>query len=342
MKKIFFNFLKGLVALLGVGAVVYISGPRPAKPVYPAFNNPPAASLAQLETELAASEAAEPGIKPGCEAKIVWADTSRKEKTPVAMLYLHGFGASREEGAPVHGNLAKTFGCNLFLARMDEHGVEEGEGNMAELTADSYVESAERALSVARQLGDSVVVVATSAGGALALFLASRHPEIKALVVWSPCIRLYSGLSGVMAGPWGLKIAQKVQGKNHNDYPFKRPVMANYWTNHQRLEGIVQFAVFLETAMVPATFAKIKCPVFVGYYYKDEEHQDKLVSVAAMRSMLAELGTEASKKREVAFPEAGDHVIASRIVSQDWQGVERASAVFLMEVAGMKEADRSK
>jgi hypothetical protein len=64
--------------------------------------------------------------------------------------------------------------------------------------------------------------------------------------------------------------------------------------------------------------------------------------VAAMRSMLAELGTEASKKREVAFPEAGDHVIASRIVSQDWQGVERASAVFLMEVAGMKEADRSK
>lgn len=336
MKKILINTLKGFLIVFGIGAVVYLAGPRPAQPTFPTYKGTPAASLAQLEADLAASEAAEPGIKPGCEAKIVWADSTQKVKTPVVMLYLHGFGASREEGAPVHEHLAARFGCNLFLARMDEHGADEGDGNMAELTADSYVESAERALSIAQQLGDTVVIVATSAGGALGLFLASRHPEIRALVTWSPCIRLFSGLSGVMAGPWGLKIAQTVRGGNFNDYPYKKPVMAKYWTNHQRFEGIVQFATFLETAMVPETFAKVKCPVFVGYYYKDEEHQDKLVSVAAMQKMFGELGTAPSQKREVAFPNAGDHIIASPIVSQDWQGVERESAAFLTEIVRLK------
>ena len=336
MKKTLLTTLKGLLIAFGLGAVVYLAGPRPTKPVFPTFKGQPAASLAQLEADLIASEAAEPGIKPGCEAKIVWADSARKAKTPVAMLYLHGFGASREEGAPVHEHLAKRFGCNLFRARMDEHGADEGDGNMAELTVDSYVESAERALFLAQQLGDSVVIVSTSAGGALGLFLAARHPEVKALVTWSPCIRLFSGLTGLMAGPWGLQIAQTVRGGHFNDYPFKKPVMAKYWTNHQRFEGIIQFAVFLETAMVPETFAKVKCPVFVGYYYKDEAHQDQLVSVAAMKKMFVELGTDPAKKREVAFPNAADHIIASPIVSQDWQGVERESAAFLEQVVGMK------
>lgn len=335
MKKIFTYTLAGLLSLCILGIVVYYAGPRPAKPSYLPYQGQNATSLPQLEADLKASEAAEPGIKPGCEAQIVWADSTKKEKTTYAMLYLHGYGASQEEGAPVHRHLAEKFGCNLFLARMDQHGVNEGEGNMAELTADSYTASAERALHIAQQLGDTVFIVATSAGGALALWLASRHPEVKALVTWSPCIRLFSGLTGVMAGPWGLQIAQKVRGSMYNDYPYKKPEMAKYWTNHQRLEGAIQFAVFLETAMVPETFAKVKCPVFVGYYYKDEEHQDKLVSVAAMRKMFTELGTDPAKKRELAFPNADDHIIASQIVSKDWQGVERESADFLHSVVGL-------
>lgn len=332
MKKILINSLKVISILLLIGIITYYMGPRPTPPtlVLPTYQN--ASSLTALEADLLASEAVEPGIKPGCEAKIVWADTSKKEKTKIAMMYIHGFGASREEGAPVHENLAKTFGCNLFLARMDEHGVQEGEGNFKELTVDSYIESAERAYHIAQQLGDSVIILATSAGGALSILLASRHPEIKALVTWSPCIRLASGTSGILAGPWGLQIARTLRGGDHNDWPFKKPIMANYWTNHQRFEGIVQFAVFIETFMQPATFAKVKCPFFLGYYYENEENQDKVVSVAAMREMYGQLGTPADQKREVNFPNAHDHVMSSSLTSDDWQGVERESARFIREV----------
>lgn len=338
LKKILLRSLQVVVGLALLLFVVYQLGPRPAAPVFAKQQYAPAASLPELEASIRASEAAEPGIKPDCEAKIVWADTANKVKTHIALLYLHGFGASREEGAPLPEDLAKQFGCNLYLARMDEHGVEEGEGNLCEMTADSYVESAERALSVAQQLGDSVVILGTSGGGGLGIFLCSRHPEVKGLVTWSPAVRVFRKSADLLTGPWAMQLANWVTGHDHNDWPYRKPEQqVKYWTNHQCWEGVIQFTVFLKYAMKPETFAAIKCPFFMGYYYEDEEHQDKSVSVAAMKEMFAQLGTPAAQKREMSFPNAHDHVIGSRILSSDWQGVERESARFMEEVMGMRK-----
>jgi esterase/lipase len=330
MKVIKF-LLKAIVFLIIAGFVIFKFGPTPPKPTFAQYVGKPANSLLDLEAEIANTEKAEHGIKPACEARIVWSD-SLKKKTPIAFLYLHGFGASEHEGAPLPENLAKQFKCNLFLARMDEHGVDEGDDNLKELTADSYVESAERALHIAQQLGDSVVILGTSGGGGLALFLASRHPEVKALVTWSPAIRLFDPNASLLAGPWGLQIARLVAGSNFNDWKVKVAEQTKYWTTHQTWEGIVQFGMFLKYAMTPETFKKIKCPVFVGYYYENEENQDKLVSVAAMREMFSQLGTPANLKKEMAFPNTKNHIIGSAIVSKDWQTVEKESAVFLNSI----------
>jgi len=337
IKKILLRFFQGLFGAAFLLFAIYQLGPRPAVPVFAKVTYPPAASLTELEASIRSSEAAEPGIKPDCDAKIVWADTANKAKTRIALLYLHGFGASHEEGAPLPEDLARRFGCNLYLARMDEHGVEEGEGNLCEMTADSYVESAERALSVAQQLGDSVVILGTSGGGGLGLFLCSRHPEVKGLVTWSPAVRVFRKSAGLLTGPWAMQLARSVTGNDHNDWPFRKPEQqAKYWTNHQCWEGVIQFTMFLKHAMTPQTFAAVKCPFFMGYYYENEEKQDKSVSVAAMKEMFAQLGTPAAQKRELPFPKAHDHVIGSRILSEDWQGVERESARFMEEVLGMK------
>jgi pimeloyl-ACP methyl ester carboxylesterase len=326
--------------LLGLGTTafgIYQMGPRPLPPLLlpPTFLTIPS-TLDSLEMEIAATEAAEPGIKPGCAAHIVWADSTKKVKTPVAFLYLHGFGASHEEGAPVPANLAKTFGANLYLARMSEHGVEEGDGNLCTLTADSYYQSAEKALHIAQQLGDSVIILATSGGGALGLFLCSRHPEVKSIVTWSPAIQIADPAAVLLSGPWGMQLARLVRGTDHNEWPYRKPEQQKkYWTNHQCWAGVIQFSLFLKHAMTPLTFAQIKCPVFIGYYYENEEKQDKLVSVAAMKTMSEMLGTPAEKRRMVNFPKAADHVIASQILSSDWQGVERESTAFLQEICGL-------
>ncbi len=84
--------------------------------------------------------------------------------------------------------------------------------------------------------------------------------------------------------------------------------------------------------MKPDVFAKIKCLVFLGYYYKNETEQDNTVSVPAMLKMYDELGTPSALKEKKAFPEAGAHVIASYIRSKDWQSVEKETDNFLSEI----------
>jgi len=81
-----------------------------------------------------------------------------------------------------------------------------------------------------------------------------------------------------------------------------------------------------------SSFSAVACPVFLAYYYKNDEEQDKTVSVPAMLKMFDELGTPENLKKKMAFPEAGAHVIASYIRSKDWQGVERETELFLSEI----------
>jgi hypothetical protein len=45
------------------------------------------------------------------------------------------------------------------------------------------------------------------------------------------------------------------------------------------------------------------------YYYKDEIHQDSVVSVPAMLNMFNELGTPSNLKVKEAMPNVGNHVM---------------------------------
>ncbi|NJN33518.1 MAG: alpha/beta hydrolase [Saprospiraceae bacterium] len=314
---------------------VYFLGPKPAKPTFtqPFFS--PASDLISLEKNIIETERQMYGLREGNAATILWADSTKKAKTKVAFLYLHGFGASHREGEPVSIDIAKQFGGNIFLARLFEHGIEKGEDNLLTFNAEDYYQSAEKALHVARQLGDSVVVLATSGGAAMSLFLASRHPEIKCLVTYSPAVSLNSGLTNVLAGHWGLQIARLVQGKNHNDWTFRNPKQRNFWTNHQRLESRGAICCFQKNTMQRSTFERVKCPVFLGYYYENEIRQDSTVSVDAMQEMFGQLGTPPQYKRAVSFPKAAAHVITSDLTTDAWQSVEAESVRFLKEVVGL-------
>ncbi len=332
-----------LLVLMLTLTVVYFLGPKPAKPVFdpPPLENLSQLSLIDIEKSISASENTVEGIKPECKARIFWADSVHKTKTKVAMIYIHGFGASHTEGSPVDVDLAKRFGCNIFLSRLAEHGIETGEkeANLLNFNAEDYYDSAEKALNTAKALGDSIVIVAQSGGAAMALFLASRHPELKGLVLYSPAIRVFRKDALLLAEPWGLQLSHLITGKLHNDWVFRKPEQKHYWTNHQRFEGIVQFTTFQKYAMIPETFAQIKCPVFMGYYYENEENQDKVVSVAAMKTMFEQLGTPPPYKRAVNFPKTKAHVLTSPLTTDDWQTVEIESVKFIQEILNMKNTN---
>src|SRR5664279_2004929 len=208
MKK----FGKWALGIILAILIIYMIGPKPSKPDFTVHEINLPASLTDLENTINLSERAVKGIKPDNQARIIWADSTKKERTNVAFLYLHGFSASQAEGDPVHKDLAKKYKANLYLSRLAEHGIDKGDSSMLNLSAEEYERSAEIALSFAEKLGDEVVVIGTSAGGTLTLFLASRHPEIKAIVLYSPCVKLYDKTAMILDKPWGLQIARLVSG----------------------------------------------------------------------------------------------------------------------------------
>ncbi|MDO1445739.1 alpha/beta hydrolase [Rhodocytophaga aerolata] len=331
MKK----YLLGLGILLLLLAILYLAGPKPASPSlvagYPTLPH----NLTELEKVVQNSEKALKTIKQDNQARIIWFDSLRKEKTPYSIVYLHGFGASQAEGAPVHTQLAKQFGCNLYLSRLRDHGVQQ-ENVFADLTPENFLETAQQAIAVGKELGDSVLVIGTSTGGAFALYAASHDPSIKALVLYSPLIDFYSGATALIDKPWGLQLMRTIIGSDYMEFTRKDTLEDQYWLSKYRLEGLVALKSFVAAAMTEETFSQVKCPVFLGYYYKNEEAQDKVVSVPDMLEMYDQLATPIHLKQKKAFPEAGHHVIASYIRSKDYEGVRDETARFFQEVVHLK------
>lgn len=307
--------------------VIYFLGPQPPKPV---LNDvlPAVASINTLDAYITAMEAPHK-IKPNNQAKIIWADSS-KSQTEYALVYLHGFSASQMEGDPVHQNIAKQFNCNLYLARLAEHGIDTTE-DLMNLTADQYWESAKLAYAIGKQIGKKVILMSTSTGGTLALQLASVYPEIAGLILYSPNIEVFNPSAPLLDNPWGLQIGRAVLKSNYVDIKYKDSAYPKYWNSHYRIEGVVALQNLLEATMTEATFKKIHQPTLALYYYKDEAHQDNVVKVTAIQKMMQQIATSANLKMEMAIPNAGNHVIASPIVSNDIVSVEKATAKFMQE-----------
>jgi esterase/lipase len=307
--------------------VIYFLGPQPPKPE---LNDilPTVASINALDSQIAAMEAPHK-IKPNNEAKIMWADSS-KTQTEYAIVYLHGFSASQMEGDPVHQNIAKQFHCNLYLARLAEHGIDTTE-DLMNLTANQYWESAKLAYAIGKQIGKKVILMGTSTGGTLALQLAANYPEIAGLILYSPNIEVFNPSAPLLNNPWGLQIGRAVLKSNYVDIKYKDSAYPNYWNKHYRIEAVIALQSLLEATMKEATFKKIHQPTLALYYYKDEAHQDNVVKVSAIQKMMQQIATSSNLKMEMAMPNTGAHVLASPIVSNDIVSVEKATAKFMQE-----------
>ena len=105
------RWLKRLLFVLLLLLIVYLAGPNPATPKYDT-SLPVLPANDSIENFIASKERSHK-LRPNNEARIVWANDSLKLTTDYAIVYLHGFSASQQEGEPVHRNIAGKFHCNL-------------------------------------------------------------------------------------------------------------------------------------------------------------------------------------------------------------------------------------
>lgn len=319
-----------LPLLLVIG---YLVGPRPASSEYPTDLPELPSDSASLVKYIQLKESTHK-LKPDNHARIVWANNNIGQKTEYSIVYLHGFTAAQAEGEPVHRNIAKKFNCNLFLSRLAEHGIDTADP-MQQLTVEKYWRSVKEALAIGKQIGQKVILMGTSTGGSLALKLAAEYKDVYALILLSPNIEIFDPNAWVLNNPWGLQVARLILGSKYIESKDTRPIFKQYWNSRYRVEAAVALQELLETTMKEETFKKVTQPVLMLYYYKDDIHQDSTVKVSAMKQMFNQLSTPVDKKRSAPIPNAGNHVLASYIRSNDVEGVENQIENFMKDVLKM-------
>ena len=331
------RFLKWLGILLLILIIVYFLGPQPATPKY---NNqlPVIPSDALLLEKYIADNEATHKIKPDNEARIIWYNDSTKVKTEYVVVYLHGFSASQKEGDPVHKDFAKKFGCNLYLSRLADHGIDTTE-SLANFSAERFWKSALEAYTIGKQLGKKIILMSTSTGGTVALKLCAEYPEIAANLMLSPNIAINDSKAWMLNNHWGLQIAQLVQGK-HRVVDDTTALYAKHWNTRYTTSSLVQLEELLESTMKESVFEKIRQPTLLLYYFKDEENQDPVVKVSAMKRMFAQISTSENLKRQASLPNTGDHVLGSPIKSKDVKSVQLECEKFGIEVLELKPRNK--
>lgn len=326
--RILIKFFRGLAVFVLLLGAIYLIGPRVDTPDLDLTPVTIEVPLEELESWIEQKETAIGNVRPGNASTLYFQDSIPK-KTKYAVLYLHGFTASGKEGEPVHQMVAQALDANLYIPRLFAHGLEETEP-MLEFNNEAYWHSGKEALAIAKQLGEQVIVLATSHGGALGLSLAN-DPDIAALVLYSPNIALYSGTSKLLSKPWGLQIARFIKGGNYHFMEGPSEEKKKYWTTKTRLESLVHMQKFLDLKMRKSTFQKVTAPTLLAYYYKNDSLQDKVVSVPAMLNMYDQLGTPEALKEKIAFPNVCDHVITSYITTTQYDEVAVATISFLKQ-----------
>ena len=324
MKYIKYFFLFFLIT-----CSIYLMGPKVNTPFLSDETPYVPSDLDSLQKWIKLKEKAIGNIRIDNESKISFLDSIPK-KTLYSVVYFHGFTASGKEGDPVHRMIAEALGANLYIPRLHGHGLKEKEP-MLNFNNEDFWDSGKEAIEVAKRLGEKVVLLGTSHGGSLGIALAD-DPKISALVLFAPNIKVFDPKAILLSKPWGLQIARLVTGGNYYHVKTDNEVKKKYWTTKARLEATTQMQKFLDIKMRKPIFKKVKIPVFLGYYYKNDSFQDKVVSVIAMRKMFEQLGTPDSLKYQKAFTEIKDHVLTSSLSTQEYENVANETVSFLKRV----------
>lgn len=237
-------------------------------------------------------------LRPETEKRIAWASPV-KARTPLALVYLHGFSASRREISPVVENIAETTGSNVFFTRLTGHGMTGSE--LANASTSDWFADAEEALTVGSGIGQSVILIGTSTGATLGVWLAHRHPEIAGLVLISPNFGPKDRRGEILLWPWGLSFIKTIVAKERSWTP-ANALQMGIWTYRYPVEALIPMMLLCRYVR-SLDLSVIRVPLITIYTESDES-----VSTQWITDYFPTFGSES--KRLVRLDEATTHVLA--------------------------------
>jgi len=250
-------------------------------------------------------------ITPGTEKRVIWRDGFKEQRTPVSVLYVHGFSATSEEIRPVPDQMAEALGANLVFTRLRGHG-RSGDA-MAEATVNDWMMDLAEGLAAARQVGDRVVVIATSTGATLATAAAldpQMSQDVAAMIFVSPNYGINNPLAPLLTLPAVRYWLPPLAG-HQRSFPARNAEHETFWTNSYPSVAVLPMAALVDR-VVKMDIEHIDVPALFWISSEDQVVRPDLTALVADR------WGGVSKIQTVTLSEGDDtnsHVIAGDVMS---------------------------
>jgi len=242
-KRVALASLVAAAGLLALGG--WWTRPAPLVPDVSASIDPgldPDAYLAREESNAASRY----GIVEGTEKRITWQGHAG-DRTPLAVVYLHGFSATRQEIHPVPIRVAKALAANLFETRLTGHGRQREK--MIGVTAEDWLRDGAEALAVGAAIGERLVIMGTSTGATLALAMA-RHPlfnRVESLILLSPNWGPAASGAELATGPYGPQLTRLMAGDEHA-WIAANDEQERFWTTRYPTDSLIEMLRLVKLA----------------------------------------------------------------------------------------------
>ncbi|HEY9057742.1 MAG TPA: alpha/beta fold hydrolase [Aurantimonas sp.] len=263
------------------------------------------------DTYLLRSEADIPNLRPNAQKEIVWAFPASRARTPLAIVYVHGFSATKAETRPLADNVAKALDANLFYMRLTGHGRDPAAMEQAQVN--DWVNDLAEAIAIGRTIGNRVVVIGTSTGGTLAT-LGATVPDlmegVEGLVLVSPNFGLRDRRAFLLDLPYARKILPQIGGAMHGFTPIN-PAQAENWTTRYPIGALVPMAALIR-ATLAADLSAITIPALALF-----SPEDRIVDPAATEDVMARWGGPTKTVLVTSSGDPENHVIAGDILSPE-------------------------
>ena len=265
------------------------------------------------------------------------------ERTPKAVVLFHGYTTVPRQFRLIAQGF-RDAGCNVWVPRMPFHGLPDRlTGAPSALTAPMLRDHADRAIDVARGLGDSVTVVGLSGGGSLATWCATARDDVDETVAISPLMKPL----GFPAWAVRLLVSTMPHVPDHYDwwYPKLKQELAGYQYPRFSYKGI---AAFLQLVYWCEDEARRRPYPVRGRYTLvrndgedrlDSTFNERLVRTLVAPERLSVYGIEAADglKHDIVTPDAFSDNAASLGVA--YEHLSRALGIELPDPTRLDEAD---
>ena len=309
MKNIIFNTIKK--TLLFVSAIIFgvwVFGPLEPAKMDVGFD---ANVLGEnLNGYLMVQEKKFNDITIGVQKRVIWADKVGK-KTPLSIIYIHGFSATSEEIRPVPDQIASALKANLYYTRLTGHG--RSPMAMAEPNVADWMSDMAEAIAIGRKIGQRIIVISTSTGSTLSA-TAALNPilsrDISGFIFISPNFGINNPFAKLLTWPAARWWVPLIAGKMRHSTP-RNKQHSKFWTTTYPTIAAIPMAAIVK-AVTEQDFSKVTIPAL--FYFSLE---DKVVDPEATKNMTRKWGGR-KKIINVTMTEQDDkysHIVTGNIVS---------------------------